>query len=49
MVKEAGCVDSTTFWEVRRQLTGRSEETAEEIEDEHGNVHEDNEMIKQIY
>ncbi len=45
-VKEAGGVNSGTFWEVRKQLMGKRSETAEAMEDEDGNVHEDKEKIK---
>ena len=48
-VKEAGGVNSTTFWEVRKELLGRKAETAEAMEDEDGVIHEDKEKIKQIY
>ena len=48
-VKEAGGVDSTVFWEVRQELLGRKTETAEAMEDEDGEIHEDKEKIKQIY
>ena len=48
-VKEAGGVDSTTFWKVRSKIMGRQEEIGDVMEDEEGVLHEDPEEIKEIH
>ena len=48
-VKEAGGVDSTTFWDVKRRLSGRRKVEVAAILDENGNKHEDIEEIKDVY
>jgi hypothetical protein len=38
-VKESGGVNSTRFWDVRKQLLGKEAETAEAMEDEQGTIY----------
>ena len=48
-VKEAGGVDSTTFWEVKKKLMGSSKNELAAIIDENGVKREDEEEVKEVY
>ena len=48
-VKEAGGVNSATFWDVRNKFVGRRCEAADVMEDENGVIQEDPEEIKEIH
>ena len=42
-------MDSTIFWEVRKELMGRTTETAHAVEDENGELQETVEGIKRAH
>ena len=48
-IKSEGGIDSTAFWELKRRLEGRKEETAHVVENENGIIVEEKEEILEVY